>query len=94
MPFPEFSAGGVLTVSLGGWCLWRVVKDYRRNMLVYSSCTALFLWMLLAVLIHVEGLPGWLLPTLGWLMLLSCLARAFLLIRTGHESCSPPLERS
>jgi hypothetical protein len=39
------------------------------------------MFMVLAVLIHVEGLPGWLLSTLGW----QCLLGVFSLLVQGSQ---------
>jgi drug/metabolite transporter superfamily protein YnfA len=75
---------------------WRAIKGNRKNKLIVSGCVALTVFMILIVLINVDGVPDRVMEALGGLLLFLCLLTMFFLfqraikaIRRGKAERSP-----
>jgi hypothetical protein len=69
----------VLVAVLYSFFFWRTIKSNRGNRVIECGCVALTVFMVLIVLIRIEGLPEWLMPSLGALLLFLCLLTMFFL---------------
>jgi hypothetical protein len=66
--------------------LWRIIKSNRGNRVVECGSIALMVSLLMVVLIRFQNLPGWVLPSLGLLLLLLCLLTIFFLLARGLQA--------
>lgn len=65
---------------------WRTIKDNRKNKFIVSGCVALTVFMILAVLINVDGVPDWVMESLGGLLLFLCLLAMFFVFQRGMKA--------
>jgi hypothetical protein len=65
---------------------WRTIKVNRKNKVVVSGCVALTVFMLLVVLINVDGVPDWVMKSLGGLLLSLCLLTMFFVFQRGIKA--------
>jgi len=76
------SAVGVVAVYAVAF--WRIIRRNAGNKVIECGGIALVLFVLLAKLINIKGLPGWLEPSLGLLLFVLCLlTMAFLFLQAG-----------
>jgi hypothetical protein len=59
----------ILIAVLYSLFFWRTIKSNRGNRVIECGCVALTAFMVLMVLININGLPEWLIPSLGALLL-------------------------
>lgn len=89
----------VLIAVLYSLFFWRTIKSNRGNRVIECGCAALTVFMVLIVLINIKGLPEWLMPFLGALLLFLCLLTMFFLVQRTtrsfrrHRSKSGAFER-
>ena len=62
---------------------WRTIKANRENRLIVSGCVTLTVFMVLVVLINENGVPDWVMESLGGLLLFLCLLTMTFLIQRG-----------
>ena len=60
---------------------WRTMKGNRGNRVIECGCAALTVFMVLIVLINIKGLPEWLMPSFGALLLFLCLLTMFFFVQ-------------
>jgi hypothetical protein len=76
----------VLVAALYSLSFWRAIKSNRGNRVIECGCVALTVFMVLIVLIRIQGLPEWLRPSLGALLLFLCLLTIFFLAQQTIRS--------
>jgi hypothetical protein len=76
----------VLVAALYSLFFWRTIKSNRGNRVIEGGCVALTVFMVLIVLIRIQGLPEWLMPSLGALLLFLCLLTIFFLAQQTIRS--------
>lgn len=65
---------------------WRAIKGNRKNKLIVSGCVALTVFMILVILINVDGVPDWVMESLGGLLLFLCLITMFFVFQRGIKA--------
>jgi hypothetical protein len=75
----------VLVAAVYSLFFWRTIKSNRGNRVTECGCVALTV-MVLIVLIRIQGLPEWLMPSLGALLLSLCLLTIFFLAQQTIRS--------
>ena len=65
---------------------WRTITGNRGNKLIISGCVALTVFMILVVLINVDGVPDWVMKSLGSLLLFLCLLTMFFLFQRAIKA--------
>jgi hypothetical protein len=71
-------------VAIYAVAFWRIVKRNARNRVIECGGIALVVFVLLAKLINIKGLPSWLVPSLGLLLFILCLlTMVFLFLQAG-----------
>jgi hypothetical protein len=73
---------------------WRTIKSNRANRLIVSGCVALTVFMILVVLINVDGVPNWVMESLGGLLLFLCLLTIFFLFHRSIKAIQHRLSKS
>jgi hypothetical protein len=76
----------ILVAVLYSLFFWRTIKSNRGNRVIECGCVALTVFMVLIVLINIKGLPEWLMPSLGALLLFLCLLTMFFLVQQTIRS--------
>jgi CDP-diglyceride synthetase len=65
---------------------WRTIRGNRKNKLILSGCIALTVFMILVVLINVDGVPDWVMESLGGLLLFLCLLTMIFLFQRAFKA--------
>jgi hypothetical protein len=75
--------GGVATLAFYGFAFWRVARQNSGNRVIECGSLTLIVMFALAALMRVPGLPDWIAPSLGLLVLILALLTMVFLIQQG-----------
>jgi hypothetical protein len=77
--------GGVAIVAFYGFAFWRIGRQNAGNKVIECGSLTLVVMFALAALMRVRGLPDWIAPSLGLLVLiLALLTMVFLVLQGIH----------
>jgi len=75
---------GVLALYV--WCFWNLFRTNSGNKVIQTGSIALLVFAALAILMKFPRTPGWILGSVGMLLLLLCLLTMGFLFHQGYRA--------
>ena len=75
--------GGIAIVAFNGVAFWRIARQNAGNRVIECGSLTLVVMFALAAVMRVPGLPDWIAPSLGLLVLVLALLTMVFLVMQG-----------